>query len=61
MARIEKQLTKLASREDKLHHEMADAVHDHTRLSELNATLGEIGEERDLLELEWLDAAELDS
>lgn len=59
MARIEKQLGRLADREDKLHHEMADAVHDHTRLAELNASLGELAEEKELLELEWLEAAEL--
>ena len=59
MARVEKQLTKLGAREDKLHHEMADAVHDHTRLAELNATLGELLEEKEMLELEWLEAADV--
>ena len=59
MSRIEKQLAKLDARENKLHHEMADAVHDHTRLSELNATLGAIRDEKELLELEWLETAEL--
>lgn len=59
MARVEKQLTKLSQREEKLHHEMADAVHDHTRLAELNATLGELEQEKETLELEWLEAAEL--
>ncbi|MDN5715939.1 MAG: ATP-binding cassette domain-containing protein, partial [Janibacter sp.] len=59
MARIEKQLAKLDARENTLHHEMADAVHDHTRLAELNATLGAIRDEKELLELEWLEAAEL--
>ncbi|KRE37482.1 ABC transporter ATP-binding protein [Janibacter sp. Soil728] len=59
MARIEKQLAKLDARENKLHHEMADAVHEHTRLSELTATLGAIRDEKELLELEWLEAAEL--
>ncbi len=51
MARIEKQLAKVAAREDRLHHEMAEAVHDHTRLAELNATLGELAEEKEMLEL----------
>ena len=59
MARVEKQLTKLAEREERLHHEMADAVHDHERLGELNAQLGELAEEKEMLELEWLEAAEL--
>ncbi|WP_277452699.1 ABC-F family ATP-binding cassette domain-containing protein [Janibacter sp. DB-40] len=59
MARVEKQLTKLSEREERLHHEMADAVHDHERLAELNATLGELAQEKEMLELEWLEAAEL--
>lgn len=59
MARIEKQLAKVAAREDRLHHEMAESVHDHTRLAELNATLGELAEEKEVLELEWLECDEL--
>ena len=59
MARVEKQLSKIAAREERLQHAMADAVHDHVRLGELNASLGELAEEKDLLELEWLEAAEL--
>ena len=59
MARVEKQLTRLAEREDKLHHQMADAVHDHTKLAELNASLGDLAEEKEALEMEWLEAAEL--
>ncbi len=59
MARIEKQLTRLSEREDKLHHQMADAVHDHTKLAELNASLGDLAEEKEALEMEWLEAAEL--
>ena len=59
MARIEKQLAKIAAREESLHHEMAESVHDHTRLAELNATLGELAEDKEMLELEWLECAEL--
>ena len=59
MARVEKQLGKLTAREERLHHDMADAVHDHERLAELNASLGELAEEKEALELEWLEAAEL--
>ncbi|WP_435200143.1 ABC-F family ATP-binding cassette domain-containing protein [Janibacter sp. GS2] len=59
MARVEKQLGKLADREKKLHHEMADAVQDHTRLAQLNAGLGELAQEKEMLELEWLEAAEI--
>lgn len=59
MARVEKQLTRLSEREGKLHHQMADAVHDHERLAELNASLGDLAEEKEMLELEWLEAAEV--
>ena len=59
MARVEKQLARLAEREEKLHHQMADSVHDHAKLADLNATLGELAQEKELLELEWLEAAEL--
>ncbi|NYF98896.1 ABC-F family ATP-binding cassette domain-containing protein [Janibacter cremeus] len=59
MARVEKQLTKLSEREEKLHHAMADAVHDHERLADLNVTLGDLSQEKEMLELEWLEAAEL--
>lgn len=59
MARIEKQLAKLDAREVKLHHQMADAVHDHAKLAELNATLAGLADEKDLLELAWMEAAEL--
>ena len=59
MARVEKQLTRLAEREDRLHHQMADAVHDHEKLAELNASLGDLAEEKESLELEWLEAAEI--
>ena len=38
---------------------MAESVHDHTRLAELNATLGELAEDKEMLELEWLECAEL--
>src|SRR5699024_6922056 len=59
MARVEKRLTRLGEREDRLHHEMADAAHDHERLAELGAELGELTKERDGLEMEWLEAAEI--
>ena len=59
MARVEKRLTRLGEREDRLHHAMADAAHDHERLAQLGAELGELTEERDGLEMEWLEAAEI--
>ena len=59
MARIEKQLTRLTQREDKIHLAMAEAAADHAKVLELNGQLREIVDEREMLELEWLAAAEI--
>ncbi len=59
VARIEKQLKKLAEREAKAQTEMATGTQDHERLAELAAELGTIASERETLELEWLEAAEV--
>ena len=59
MARVEKQLSRLAEREERIHVAMAEAATDHARVLELNRQLGEVVEERELLELQWLEAAEV--
>jgi ATPase subunit of ABC transporter with duplicated ATPase domains len=61
MARVERQLARLAERDERLHAEMALAAEalDHTRLTDLDAQLRSIAEEREALELEWLEAAEV--
>ncbi len=59
MARIEKQLTRLTQREDKIHLAMAEAAADHAKVLQLNGQLREIVDERETLELEWLAAAEI--
>jgi ATPase subunit of ABC transporter with duplicated ATPase domains len=59
MARIEKQLARLAEREERLHVAMAEAATDHTRVAELNGQLREVADEREALELQWLEAAEV--
>ncbi len=59
MARVEKQLARLASREDRVHSAMAGAATDHQRVLALNRELREIVDEREQLELEWLQAAEV--
>ena len=59
MARVEKQLSRLAEREEKVHERMAAAATDHARILELNRELREIVDERESLELEWLEAADL--
>ena len=59
MARVEKQLGKLSDREERLHLAMLAAATDHERVLVLNRELRDIVDERELLELQWLEAAEL--
>jgi ABC-type multidrug transport system ATPase subunit len=59
MARVEKQLARLAQREDRIHAAMAEAATDHERVLGLNRELREVVDEREGLELEWLEAAEI--
>jgi ABC transport system ATP-binding/permease protein len=59
MARIEKQLSRLAEREERLHSAMVEAATDHAKVLELNGQLREIVDEREALELEWLAAADV--
>ncbi|MEO6144767.1 MAG: ATP-binding cassette domain-containing protein, partial [Dermatophilaceae bacterium] len=59
LSRIERQLTKLAAQEDKIHHEMAAKAADHAAVLQLNGKLRVIVDERETLELEWLSAAEI--
>ncbi|MEO7420954.1 MAG: ABC-F family ATP-binding cassette domain-containing protein [Ornithinibacter sp.] len=59
MARVEKQLARLATREDRVHTDMAGAATDHERVLALNRELREIVDEREVLELDWLEAAEI--
>ncbi|HWU21568.1 MAG TPA: ABC transporter ATP-binding protein, partial [Nocardioides sp.] len=57
VARIEKQLARIAQEQAQLEKEMADAAQDHGRLSDLATRLGALSEQKDELELEWLEAA----
>ncbi|WP_068402434.1 ABC-F family ATP-binding cassette domain-containing protein [Kribbia dieselivorans] len=59
MAKIEKQLQRLAEKEERLHAAMADAAADHAKALELNNDLRAIVDEREVLELEWLEAADI--
>ena len=59
MARVERQLARLAERETRVHDAMAQAAADHARVLELNRDLRAIVDEREALELEWLEAAEV--
>ncbi|GAA1247521.1 ABC-F family ATP-binding cassette domain-containing protein [Oryzihumus leptocrescens] len=59
MARVEKQLTRLAEREERIHADMAAQATDHQAVLELNAKLREVVDERESLEMAWLAAAEV--
>ena len=59
MARVEKQLTRLAQREERIHAAMTEHVSDHAKVLELNQELREVVDEREVLELEWLEAADV--
>jgi ATP-binding cassette subfamily F protein uup len=56
--RIDKQLARIAVREAELHDEMAAHAADHERLAALSDELRTLGEQKDELEAEWLEAAE---
>ena len=59
--RIDRQLGKIAQQEEKLHSQMAAKSEsgDFDALGELNAKLQELLDEKEGLELEWLEAAEV--
>ncbi|HET7303472.1 MAG TPA: ABC-F family ATP-binding cassette domain-containing protein [Segeticoccus sp.] len=59
MNRIERQLGKLADREQRLHEQMVAAADDHQKALELNGQLREVLDERERLETEWLEAADV--
>jgi ATPase subunit of ABC transporter with duplicated ATPase domains len=59
MSRIERALTRLAEREERVHTQMAKEATDHIAVLRLNADLRAIVDERDELELAWLAAAEI--
>jgi ATP-binding cassette subfamily F protein uup len=58
VARLERALDRLGSREAQLHEEMAAAATDHDRLRALDGELRAVLAEREALEAEWLQAAE---
>ncbi|MCU1574625.1 MAG: putative transporter ATP-binding protein YfmR [Micrococcaceae bacterium] len=57
--RIERQLGKLASQEEKLHAQMAAGAGNYEDLAELNRKLQGVSAEKDALEQQWLEASEL--
>ena len=58
LARLERQLSRLAAQEEKLHARMAEQATDHTAVLALDAELRQLHDERARLEEEWLEAAE---
>jgi precorrin-2 methylase len=57
--RIDRQLSRLAAQEEKIHAEMAAKAADHNAVLTLNTALRAIVDERETLELEWLSVAEI--
>ncbi len=57
--RLDRAMAKLDERETKLHDEMASAAADHGRLRELGDELTALREEREELELAWMEASEI--
>ncbi len=57
IARIDKQLARVAEREAALHAELAEHAADYERLADLDDALRELTAEKEALEEEWLEAA----
>ena len=58
LARVEKQLERIAVREAELHAEMEANLSDYDLLARVGEQLGELAAEKDELEMEWLEASE---
>ena len=58
LARVEKQLERIAAREAELHAEMEANLSDYDLLARVGDQLGELAAEKDELEMEWLEASE---
>ncbi|GAA4376755.1 ABC-F family ATP-binding cassette domain-containing protein [Nocardioides caricicola] len=59
IARIDKRLEKIAEQEAALNAEVLEHAQDYEKLAEISARLGVLADEKDELELEWLEASEL--
>src|SRR5581483_666151 len=59
IARVEKQLEKVTAREAEIHAEMEANATDYELLGRLGANLNALAAEREELEMEWLEAAEV--
>lgn len=59
LARVEKQLERIAAREVELHAEMEANLTDYDLLARVGDQLGALAAEKEELELEWLEASEV--
>nr|WP_300047003.1 ABC-F family ATP-binding cassette domain-containing protein [uncultured Nocardioides sp.] len=59
LARVEKQLERIAVREAELHAEMEANLTDYDLLARVGGQLGELAAEKEELEMEWLEASEV--
>ncbi|UYM07831.1 ATP-binding cassette domain-containing protein [Solicola gregarius] len=58
MGRIDRRLTRLASRSEELHEQMIESATQYECLAQLQEDLARVQAEREALEEEWLEAAE---
>jgi ATP-binding cassette subfamily F protein uup len=58
-ARLERRMLKLDADEKALHEQLAAAAADYAKAAELDARLRALQEEKEQIELEWLEAAEV--
>ena len=58
MARLERQIDRLTTQENKLTTALAEHAADYVRLTELGAELRAVQDEKSRLEEQWLEAAE---
>ena len=59
LARLDKRLERIAEREAELNALVLEHATDHVRLAEISQELGALAAEKDEVELEWLEAAEV--
>jgi ATP-binding cassette subfamily F protein uup len=59
LARVEKRLEQVAAQERELNDEVLAHASDHERLTDLGTRLASLAEEREGLEVEWLEAADV--
>ncbi|HEU4599872.1 MAG TPA: hypothetical protein VFS26_09000, partial [Solirubrobacterales bacterium] len=59
LARLDKQLARIAEQEAELHARLEESTSDYERLADLGAQLQALLDEKESLEMEWLEAAEI--